>query len=52
MIWTKLTVHGTDSDCDLGKVSVTHQARVVWGYVLYGLYTCVRGHAASIRPRS
>ena len=29
MIWTKLMVHGTDSDCDLGKVSVTHQARVV-----------------------
>ena len=29
MIWTKLTVHGTDSDCDLGKVSVTNQARVV-----------------------
>ena len=29
MIWTKLTVHGTDGDCDLGKVSVTNQARVV-----------------------
>ena len=29
MIWTKLTVHGTDSDCDLGKVGVTHQARVM-----------------------
>ena len=29
MIWTKLTVHGTNSDCDLGKVSITHQARVV-----------------------
>ena len=29
MIWTKLTVHGPDSDCDLGKVSVTHQVRVV-----------------------
>ena len=29
MIWTKLTVHGTDSDCDLGKVNVTPQARVV-----------------------
>ena len=29
MIWTKLTVHGTNSDCGFGKVSVTHQARVV-----------------------
>ena len=29
MTWTKLTVHWIVSDCDLGKVSVTHQVRVV-----------------------
>ena len=36
MIWTKLTVHGTVSDCGLGKVSVYTQSKdcvglhVVW----------------------
>ena len=29
MTLTKLIVHWIDSDCDLGEVSVTHQARVV-----------------------
>ena len=27
MIWTKLTVHGTDSDCGFGKVSVYTQSK-------------------------
>ena len=27
MIWTKLTVHGTISDCGLGKVSVYTQSK-------------------------
>ena len=36
----------------LGSSAFAHQARVVWGYVLYGLYTGVRGHAASMRPGS
>ena len=34
----------------LGRPAFTHQARVVQGYVLYGLYTGVRGHATSMRP--
>ena len=29
MAWIELTVHWIVSDCDLGEVSVTHQARVV-----------------------
>ena len=29
MTWTRLTVHWIVSYCDLGKVSVAHQARVV-----------------------
>ena len=36
----------------LERLAFTHQARVVYGYVLYGLYTSVRGHAASMRPGS
>ena len=52
MTWTRLKVHWIVSDGDLGEVSVTHQVRVVYGYVLYGLYTGVRGHAASMRPGS
>ena len=49
MTWIRLTVHYIVSDCDLGKVSVTHQAGVVWGYMLGGLYIGVRGHATSMR---
>ena len=36
MIWTKLTVHGTDIDCGLGKVNIYTQSkgcvrlRVAW----------------------
>ena len=52
MTWIRLTVHWIVSDCDLGKVSVTHQTGVLYGYVLYGLHTGVRGHAASMRPGS
>ena len=29
MAWIELIVHSIVSDCDLGEVSVTHQARVV-----------------------
>ena len=29
MAWIELTIHWIVSDCDLGEVSVTHQARVV-----------------------
>ena len=29
MAWIELTVHWIVSDCDLGEVAVTHQARVV-----------------------
>ena len=36
----------------LGRSTYTHQAGVVWGSVLYGLYTGVRGHATSMRPES
>ena len=46
MTWTRLTVQWIVSDCNLGEVSV------VYGYVLYGLYTGVRGHATSMRPES
>ena len=36
----------------LGRSVFTHQAGVVCGYMLCGLYTGVRGHAASMCPRS
>ena len=36
----------------LGRSVFTHQARVVWGYALYGLHTGVRGHAMSMCPGS
>ena len=52
MTWTRLTVHWIVSDCDLGKVNVYTPSKGCVGYVLYELYTGVRGHAASMRPRS
>ena len=36
----------------LGRSAFAHQAGVVKGNMLCGLYTGVRGHAASIRPGS
>ena len=33
----------------LGRSTFVHQAGVVWGYMLCGLYIGVRGHATSIR---
>ena len=33
----------------LGRSAFTHQAGVVWGYMLCGLCTGVRGHATSMR---
>ena len=50
--WTRLTVHWIVSDCDLRKVSVYTQSKGCVGYTLCGLYTSIRGHAASIRPGS
>ena len=52
LTWTRLMVHGIVNDCDLGEVSVTHQARVVWDYVCVDyirvlgdiLRTCVLGY--------
>ena len=41
MIWTKLTVHGTDSDCGLGKVSVYTQSKDCLGlHVVWIIYRC------------
>ena len=34
----------------LGRLVFTHQARFVQGYELYGLYTGIKGHAASMCP--
>ena len=36
----------------LERLAFTHQARVVYSYVLYALYTGVKGHATSICPGS
>ena len=36
----------------LGRSAFTHQAGVVSGYLLCGLYISVRGHATSMRPGS
>ena len=36
----------------LGRSAFTHQAGVVRGYMLCGLYIGVRGHAASMRAGS
>ena len=52
MIWTKWTIHGTDIDSGLGKVSVYTQSKDCVGLHVCGLYTSVRGHATSIRPGS
>ena len=52
MTWTRLTVHWIVSDCDLGKVSVCTPSRGCVGFTCCGLYTSVRGHAVSMRPRS
>ena len=41
MIWTKLTVHGTVSDCGLGKVSVYTPSRGCVGLrVVWIIYRC------------
>ena len=41
MIWTKLTVHGTVSYCDLGKVSVHTQIKDCVGlHVVWIIYRC------------
>ena len=52
MTWTRLTVHWIVSDCDLGEVSVYTPSEGCVGIRVIRLYTGVRGHAASIRPRS
>ena len=52
MTWTRLTVHWIVSDCDLGKVRVYMPSKGYVGLGVYGLYTCVRGHATSMRPGS
>ena len=52
MTWTRLMVHWIVSDCDLGKVSVYTPSRGCVGLHVCGLYTGVRGHAASMRPGS
>ena len=36
----------------LGRLAFTHPARVVYGYMLCGLYKGVRGHVVSMRPGS
>ena len=36
----------------LGRSAFTHQAGVMSGYMLCGLYISVRGQAASMRPGS
>ena len=41
MTWTKLTVHGTVSDCDLGKVSVCTPSKGCVGLrVVWIIYRC------------
>ena len=41
MIWTKLTVHGTVSDCGLGKVCVYTQSKDCVGlHVVWMIYRC------------
>ena len=52
MTWTRLMVHWIISDCDLRKVSVYTPSKDCVGLCVYGLYTGVRGHAASIRHGS
>ena len=52
MTWTRLTVHWIVSDCNLGKVRVYTLSKGCVGLSVYGLYTGVRGHAASMHPGS
>ena len=41
MIWTKLTVYGTVSDCGLGNVSVYTQSKDCVGlHVVWIIYRC------------
>ena len=52
MAWIGLTVHWIVSDCDLREVSVYTPSKGCVGLRVYGLYTCVRGHATGMRPGS
>ena len=52
MTWTRLAVHWIVSDCDLGEVSVYTPSKGCVGLHVYGLHTGVRGHVASMCPRS
>ena len=50
--WIRLTAHGVVIDCDLGKVRVYTPSKGCVRLGVYGLYTGIRGHAASMRPGS
>ena len=52
LTWTRLTVHGIVSDCDLGEVSGYTPSKGCVGLRVYGLNTGVRGHVASMCPGS
>ena len=52
MTWTRLMIHWIVSDCDLGKVRLYTPSKGCVGLGVYGLYTGIRGHTTSMRPRS
>ena len=52
LTWTRLTVHGIISDCDLGEVSGYTPSKGCVGLRVYGLHTGVRGHVAGMCPGS
>ena len=52
MTWTRLAVHWTISDCDLGEVSGYTPSKVCVRLRVYGLHTGVRGHVANMCPES
>ena len=49
---TRLTVHWTVSDCDLGEVSVYTPSKGCVGLRVYGLHKGVREHVANMCPGS
>ena len=53
MTWIRLTVYWIVSDCDLGKVSVSHQAWVVKRYICTWLdaYVCGISRRNSFKGR-
>ena len=52
LTWTRLTIHGIVSDCDLEEVSGYTPSKGCVGLRVYRLHMGVRGHVANMCPGS